>query len=58
MAIIDGEFTVIVDDEEYTKGQIRMLMQAVRRVLTSDRNVVKNNTALRDTAIHIGLIDA
>lgn len=46
-----------IKSEDYTPAELRMLLRAVRRVLTSDRNVVKNNAALRDTAIHIGLIE-
>lgn len=59
MAIINGEFTVIVDGEEYTKGQIRMLMRAVRRALkaTSDQQVTHTFEALMETAEHIGLLD-
>lgn len=45
-----------IDDKEYSEGELRMLLRALRLVLTSGRNIVRNYTALRDTAIHVGLV--
>ncbi len=45
-----------INGKEYSEGELRMLLRAVRRVLTSDRNITENNAALLDTAVHIGLV--
>lgn len=45
-----------IDGKEYSEGELRMLLRAVRRVLMSGRNITRNNAALRDTSIHIGLV--
>lgn len=45
-----------VDGKEYSEGQLRMLFRALRPILTNDRNITRNNAALRATAVHIGLV--
>jgi len=45
-----------IGGKEFSEGELRMLLLAVKRVLTSDRNITRNNASLRDTAIHIGLV--
>lgn len=48
----------IYEDRQYSEGELRMLLRAVECVLTcTERDVHKANRALRDTAIHIGLVD-
>lgn len=47
---------MVYNGKEFSEGELRMLLRAVRRVLTSDRNITRNNAALRDTSIHIGLV--
>lgn len=45
-----------IGGKEFSEGELRMLLLAVKRVLTQERNIVRNNASLRDTAIHIGLV--
>ena len=45
-----------IGGKEFSEGELQMLLLAVKRVLTSDRNITRNNAALRDTSIHIGLV--
>lgn len=47
---------MLIEGKNYSEGDLRMLLRAVRRVLTNDRNITRNNAALRDTSIHIGLV--
>ena len=57
MDIIDGdeEYTV---GEEYTDGQLRMLMRAVKRVLTCTASELSAaELGMLGTAIHIGLVE-
>ena len=51
-----GRENMNIDDKEFSKGELRMLLRAVKRVLTNSRNITRNNAALRDTSIHIGLV--
>lgn len=47
-----------VDGKEYSEGQLRMLMSAVKRVLTCyEKDICEANLALLHTSIHIGLVD-
>ncbi len=45
-----------IGGKEFSEGELRMLLLAVKRVLTSDRNITRHNASLRDTAINIGLV--
>ena len=42
--------------KKYDEGQLRMLLRAVRKFLNNDTNICRNHAALRDTAVHIGLV--
>ncbi len=45
-----------IDGKEYTEGQLQMLLWAVKHVLTDKRNITRNNAALRDAAVQVGLV--
>ncbi|KKM81367.1 hypothetical protein LCGC14_1330480 [marine sediment metagenome] len=46
-----------IDGKEYSEGQLRMLLRAVKRVLKADEHdICDANQGLLDTAIHIRLV--
>lgn len=45
-----------IGGKEFSEGELQMLLLAVKRVLTNNRNITRNNASLRATAIHVGLV--
>ncbi len=46
----------LIEGKNYSEGELRMLLRAVRRVLTNDLDIEVHNCHLLETAIHIGLV--
>ena len=47
-----------LESDNYSKGELRMLLRAVKRVLVTDEHdICDANQGLLDTSIHIGLVD-
>lgn len=45
-----------IGGKEFSEADLVMLLLAVKRVLTSDRNITGNNAALLAIAIYVGLV--
>ena len=47
-----------IESKDYSEGELRMLLRAVKKVLTCDEgDICDANVGLVETAIHIGLVE-
>lgn len=46
----------LIEGKNYNEGELRMLLRAVRRVLTNEHDLEVHNCHLLETAIHVGLV--